>query len=204
MKKSEFAIVEQYMLQCMQQSVHDPAHIYRVLYAALGIVATEPAADKEVVMLAALLHDVGREEEVQNPSLHHATIGAGMAYDFLCSYGWSERIAAHVRDCILTHSYSAGGSPTSIEAKILYDADKLDLTGAVGCARAMLFGAEIGEPWYRLSAEGRPLPGKKGEEPSLFREYNKKLKKWRRSSIQKKPKKQQKRDKKPWIPILKP
>lgn len=49
-------------------------------------------------------------------------------------------------------------------------------SGAVGTARALLFGAEIAEPLYRLGADGLPTPGLPGEEPSLLREYNRKLK----------------------------
>ena len=112
-----------------------------------------------------------------------------MAFDFLKAQGWPQETCAHVQRCILTHSYSAGGKPQTLEAQILFDADKLDLSGAIGCARSLLFGAEIGEPWYRLDADGLPLPGKKSEEPSLFREYNKKLKKLKGSFYTEKAKK---------------
>ena len=177
MTHEQFAATEAFMKQNMQQSVHDEGHVHRVLYGALRIAKTLPLANTDVVILSALLHDVGRETERLNPKVHHAVAGAKMAFEFLQRQGWPQTTAAHVRDCILTHSYSAGGKPQTLEAEILFDADKLDLSGAVGCARSLLFGAEISEPWYRLDENGLPLPGKKSEEPSLFREYNKKLSK---------------------------
>lgn len=177
MTQEQFAATEAFMKRNMQQSVHDEGHIARVLYAALCIAKTLPAANIDVVILSALLHDVGREAERLNREVHHAVMGAQMAFDFLQQQAWPQTTAAHVRDCILTHSYSAGGEPQTLEAQILFDADKLDLSGAIGCARSLLFGAEIGEPWYCLDKNGLPLPGKKTKEASLFREYNKKLSK---------------------------
>jgi len=40
--------------------------------------------------------------------------------------GFSEDFAAHVRACIRTHRFRRNDPPASIEAKILFDADKLD------------------------------------------------------------------------------
>lgn len=175
MTRREFEAVETEMLKGMQRSVHDTGHIYRVLYGALRIAATEPKADRDIVILAALLHDIGRAAE-KRPGVGHAEAGAGMAYDMLRRAGWGESAAAHVRNCVRTHSYKGGQKPQSIEAKILFDADKLDLAGAVGCARALLFGAQIDEPLYRLGPDGLPSPGLPGEESSILREYNRKLK----------------------------
>lgn len=166
---------ESYMQRCMQQNVHDTAHVYRVLYNGLRIAQTLPAANREVVILSCLLHDIGREG-AKDSMESHATIGAQMAYRFLTRHKAPKEICTHVRNCIVTHSHKQGLEPESLEAKILYDADKLDLTGAIGTARAMLFGAEINEPLYLLGPNGLPAPGKKTEEPSLLREYGRKLK----------------------------
>lgn len=174
MKASQFRHAERYMHSCMQDTVHDTAHIYRVLYTALRIAKSEPAADQDVVMLAALLHDVGREA-ARTSGEKHAPLGAQMAHAYLLKAGWPEATAAHVRDCVHTHSYKGGLEPQALEAKILFDADKLDLTGAVGTARAIQFGEQIGEPLYTLGEDGQPLPGKPEERPSLLREYCRKL-----------------------------
>ncbi|MDL2295105.1 HD domain-containing protein [Ruminococcaceae bacterium OttesenSCG-928-D13] len=176
MTKKEFGALERVMLKSMQRSVHDTGHIYRVLYYALRIAKTEPRANLDVVITAALLHDIGRAKQDDYPGLGHAELGARMAWDILRKHGTSEKTAAHVRDCIRTHSYKGGKKPATLEAKILFDADKLDLTGAVGSARALLFGAEIDEPFYLTGPDGQPTPGKPDEGPSLLREYNRKLK----------------------------
>lgn len=164
------------MHSCMQADpVHDTGHIYRVLYHALHIAATEPQADRDIVVLAALLHDIGRGARLRYPGMHHAEAGGEMACDFLLAAGWGEPVAFHVRECIRSHSYSAPFPPITIEAQILCDADRLDLTGAVGTARAIGYGARDEEPLYTLAENGMPQRGKKDEGRSLLREYRRKL-----------------------------
>ena len=55
MTTADYKKIEAYMLECMQDSAHDREHVYRVLYAALDIAKTEPAADLDVVIAACLL-----------------------------------------------------------------------------------------------------------------------------------------------------
>lgn len=175
MDKKLYEKTESYMQRCMQQNVHDTAHVHRVLCNALRIAQTLPRANREVVISASLLHDIGREK-ASGTGQSHAKVGAQMAYQFLLRNHVEKQTALHVRNCILTHSHKQGLPPQSLEAEILYDADKLDLTGAIGTARAMLFGAEINEPLYTLDANGYPAPVKKKGAPSLLREYKRKLK----------------------------
>lgn len=178
MTKAQFNRTYEYMLQCMQKTVHDPGHVDRVLYTALRLAKTMPEANRDVVVLSALLHDVGRGVEERMHGRNHADIGAEMAFTFLTKEGWGEAMAALVRDCIATHSHSGRRPPQCPEAEILYDADKLDLTGAIGTARAILFGAQIDEPFYGMDEWGNPQLGrKKGENKSLMQEYHKKLRK---------------------------
>lgn len=154
---------------------HDAGHVYRVLWNALRIAKTEPAANRDVVIISALLHDIGRPQAVQQPGLSHAEAGAHLAREGLLRLGWDVDTVMHVGDCVATHSYKKGVPPQSLEAQVLFDADKLDLSGAVGVARAMLFGAQIDEPLYLLDGVGMPTPGKAEEGPSLRREYHRKL-----------------------------
>lgn len=67
------------MFSCMEDSVHDKEHIYRVLYNALNIAKTEENVDYDVLICACLLHDIGRKEQFENPSLCHAKVGAELA-----------------------------------------------------------------------------------------------------------------------------
>ena len=130
MTQKTFDLLESHMLACMGDSAHDAEHVRRVLYLALEIAESEPSADRDVLIAACLLHDIGREEQFRDPSLCHAQVGAEKAYRFLLDHDFSEDFAAHVRDCIRTHRFRSGDPPATIEARILFDADKLDVTGA--------------------------------------------------------------------------
>ena len=63
MTAQRFAILNEYMESCMRDSAHDKGHIRRVLDAALLLARKEKQADLDVLMTAALLHDIGREEQ---------------------------------------------------------------------------------------------------------------------------------------------
>lgn len=168
--------IEECMLECMRDSAHDREHIYRVLYTALDIAQSEPTADLEILTAACLLHDIGRPEQFANPKLCHAEVGSRKAYEFLIGIGWTEERAAHVRDCVYTHRFRSGNPPQSIEAKILFDADKIDVSGAMGMARSLMYRGAVGEPLYTVNTDGTVSDGSDTDEPSFFREYHFKLK----------------------------
>jgi len=174
-KKQQYADLEQFMIFCMKDSVHDKLHVYRVVNYAAQIADETVNADFDVVITAALLHDIGRADEFENHSMCHAETGSKKAREFLLSSGYSLSFSQKVEQCILSHRHTKGAFPESPEAKILYDADKLDLIGCVGTARAILFGGQIDEPLYALDANGQPTYGYPQEGPSLFREYHRKL-----------------------------
>ena len=178
MKQETFELLEGYMLACMGDSAHDTEHVRRVLYLALEIAETEPGADRDVLIAACLLHDVGREEQFRDPSLCHARVGSEKAYRFLLDHGFPEGFAAHVRDCVRTHRFRSEDPPASIEAQILFDADKLDVTGAIGMARTFFYAAQVGQPLYTRLPDGGVSDGTAEEPPgchSVLREYKYKL-----------------------------
>lgn len=175
MERALYEQMENCMLDAMEAGAHDAEHVYRVLYAALDIAQTEPAADLDVVIAACLLHDIGRAEERQDPSVCHAQVGAEKAYRFLLGIGQDERFAAHVRDCIRTHRFRSDAPPVSLEAKILFDADKLDSAGAFGVARTLVFRGERAEPLYTRAADGSVSDGTGDRQISFFREYKREL-----------------------------
>lgn len=170
-------MIEGYMLSCMKDSAHDREHVYRVLYNALEIAAEEAEADYDVLIAACLLHDIGRAEQLRDPSLCHAQVGAEKAYRFLTEKGFGEVFAKRVSDCILTHRFRNNRPPQSFEAKILFDADKLDAAGAVGIARTLVYKGTVGEPLYTLRPDGTISDGSADEQPSFFHEYKRKLEK---------------------------
>lgn len=177
MEKSTYTQIEQYMLLCMKDTAHDKEHIYRVLYLALDIARTELNIDQDVLIAACLLHDIGREEQFQNPKLRHEQVGAEKAYRFLTANHWPENKAEHIRNCILSHRFRSENPPESIEAKILFDADKLDVTGTLGIARTLLYKAQVSEPLYSIGTAGNVLGGSEDTQPSFFQEYKFKLEK---------------------------
>ena len=175
MNQTIYQQLERYMLSCMGDSAHDAEHVYRVLYTALEIASAVVSVDHDVLIAACLLHDVGRPEQLADPLLCHAEVGARKAYRFLLDAGFEESFAAHVRDCILTHRYRKSSPPETIEAKILFVADKLDVVGAVGIARTLMYKGNLTEPLYTKTPDGKIADGTGESMPSFFQEYKRKL-----------------------------
>lgn len=175
MKKSTYKLIENYMNDCMTDSAHDKEHVYRVLYNALTIADTEDAVDYDVLITACLLHDIGRAEQFENPKLDHAEIGADKAYQFLREHHFSKEMAEQVRECIRSHRFRGEGLPQSLEAKILFDADKIDVAGAIGIARTLIYKGQVAETLYSVRPDGGVSDGTNDEEPSFFKEYKYKL-----------------------------
>lgn len=176
MDKQRFELLEGYMRECMKDAAHDNGHIYRVLYNAMDIARTEDGVDYDVLIAACLLHDIGREEQFKNGALDHAEVGGEKAYGFLTENGFDAEFAEKVKGCIVTHRFRKSRPPRSVEAKILFDADKLDVTGAMGVARTLVYKGGVGDPLYRLDDNGLPSDGDGDAEPSFFQEYHYKLK----------------------------
>ena len=172
-----YKTIESYMLATMDDSAHDAEHVYRVLYNALEIAKSEASVDMDILIAACLLHDIGRPDQVANPSLCHAEVGSEKAYQFLLELGMEESFAENVRHCILTHRFRKSLPPQTLEAKILFDADKLDVTGAIGIARTLQYRGTLTEPLYRHLEDGTISDGTHDIGHSFFREYKFKLEK---------------------------
>lgn len=177
MKTELYKKIKNYMLEFMNDSAHDKEHIYRVLFIALDIAKYEKEVDMDVLIISCLLHDIGRKEQFQNPKLCHAKIGGEKAYNYVKNLGFSEEKATHIKACILTHRFRSNNPPNSIEAKILFDADKLDATGTLGIARTLLYNGQESEPLYSVEKNGCILDGTNDKNPSFFQEYKYKLEK---------------------------
>lgn len=176
MTKDEYHKIEAHMLYAMKDSAHDRMHVKRVLYLALDIATHETGVNYDVLIASCLLHDIGRQYQAEDLELDHAEIGAELAYSFLTDLGWDDGKAGHVKACVQSHRYRKGNSPATLEAKILFDADKLDVTGAMGIARTLIYGGQIGEPLYFFDDTGRLITQGGGAEISSFlQEYNYKI-----------------------------
>ena len=156
---------------------HDFDHTLRVYANAKMLAAELPEADGEIVALAALLHDIARPEEFASQGkLCHAAEGAKIAERMLLDFGASPETARAVADAVRSHRYRDEVPPETLEAKIVFDADKLDSLGAVGLGRAFLFAGHCGARLHNTEAEALGSPAYSRED-TAYREYLVKLRK---------------------------
>jgi len=172
MNRETYRLLEDCMLAHVGDTAHDSEHIRRVLYAALDIAEHEENVDHDALIAACMLHDIARPVQVSDPSRKHAPEGAGMARDFLLANGFGEDFSSRVADCIRVHSSCEESARGSIEARILFDADKLDTAGALGVARILMYGATYSEPLYTRDETGALQDGSECSARSFFREYH--------------------------------
>ena len=130
----------------VEDTTHDFDHVLRV-YHLCERIGQQEGADLDVVLTAALLHDVARRDQDTGRVKDHALEGARRARSILATEP-SEFVGA-VADAIATHRFRAQTvPPQTLEAKVLFDSDKLDAIGAVGVARAFSYGAQCGQPLW--------------------------------------------------------
>lgn len=159
--------------------VHGFDHIERV-YRMAERLAREEGADLEIVRAAALLHDIEGSHPAGEERANHHHQSADLAGEILRAEGWSEERIAAVQHCIRAHRFRDNREPpATIEAKVLFDADKLDVLGAIGVARTIGYAVQDGQPVYappsaRFLATGEKEPG---EPHSSYHEHLFKLSK---------------------------
>lgn len=126
-------------------SAHDLRHVYRVYKNCIYLSKFEKRVDVEVLKVAALFHDIARVKEDQDNTgkTDHAVLGAEMARKILTGIKYKK--INEVLHCIKSHRYRGVYRPSSIEAKILFDADKLDTLGAIGIARSYIIAGRYGQ-----------------------------------------------------------
>ncbi len=164
--------------------VHGFDHILRVYQLAERLARAE-GADLEIVRAAALLHDaspladLSTPEDAQTRGDHHQ-VSAEFAGELLRREGWPEERIAAVQHCVRAHRFrDEREMPQTLEAQVLFDADKLDAIGAIGVARAVAYAARAGQPFFQYPSrrflEQNQLEA--GEGHSAFHEYLFKLSK---------------------------
>ncbi|MHB1295690.1 MAG: HD domain-containing protein [Anaerolineae bacterium] len=130
-------------------SAHGFDHVLRVWRLAERI-GLEEGADMQVLQAAALLHDVGRPEELRTGACH-ARLSAEAARRILS--GRPDAQVEAVALAIAEHRFRANRPPSTLEARVLFDADKLDAIGAIGVARAYaIAGARNQRLWAEVPA----------------------------------------------------
>jgi len=150
-------------------SGHDWWHIYRVWKLSILINETEKSADKFIVELGALLHDIA------DWKFHKGDLEAGpkAASEWLTSLKVKEEVIKQITDIVGNVNYKGAGvkpSMTSLEGQIVSDADKLDAMGAIGIARAFAYGGSTDQPLYDPNV--KPVMHKTFEEYKMNKSHS--------------------------------
>lgn len=160
---------------CLEEGgSHGPDHSERVLHTAMSI-GRKMGARPDILAPAALLHDIGRKEERSSKGgICHAELGADMAEPLLRELGYSPADRTAICHCIRAHRFRNTTAPETLEAKILFDADKLDSIGAIGIGRAFLFAGQIGAKLHNAEIDPARTESYSGED-TAYREFQVKM-----------------------------
>ena len=138
---------------------HDLSHLQRV-WANARRLQREEGGDLELLLAAVLLHDCVAVEKDSPLRSSASRLSAVRACELLADLGWPSECIAAVCHAIEAHSFSAAITPTSLEARILQDADRLDAIGLIGVARCFHVSGRLGSALYNaedIDARQRPL-----------------------------------------------
>ena len=122
---------------------HDFEHVMRVYRNAERICKTENG-NKKLILSAVLLHDIIKIKNQKDSALKSARLSEKI----LKQNHFSDNEIKIISDAIKEHSFSKGKIPSTIEGKILQDADRLDAIGAIGLARVFSFSGSNNRPFY--------------------------------------------------------
>ncbi len=149
---------------------HDFHHVDRVLSLSMTIGEKE-GADLDILRTAVLLHDVARREQDESKGeVCHAKRGGEIAREILGELGYSEDKIEKVVHCVEAHRNRGENKANSVEAKALYDADKLDAIGAIGIGRAFSFSGSRGS-FVHVSDFDLTSDEEYGEKDCAYREF---------------------------------
>ncbi len=126
---------------------HDSGHLSRVWRFACQI-RSEVGGDPLVLFAAAFLHDCVQVEKSDPLRQYASRWSARRAGEALRDLNWPAERIDQVCHAISAHSRSARIPPTTLEARIIHDADRLDSTGAIGIARCFYVAGRIGSVLY--------------------------------------------------------
>ena len=150
--------------------VHGLSHVLRVTRLCEQIGEKENA-NLRVLRAAALLHDIDGDVDLR---ADHHLAAADFAEKLLQQEGWEEEEIQAVLHCIRSHRFRDNSEkPKTLEAQILFDADKLDAIGAVGVARAVAYAVRAGMDVYAPPSQHYLETGElvEGESQTVAHEY---------------------------------
>jgi len=136
-----------YALEPSEDGAHDLSHLQRVWHNARTL-QTEEGGDLEVLLAAVLLHDCVAVEKNSPLRSQASRLAAEKASKVLASLNWPEEKVSAVTHAIEAHSFSANITPTTLEARLMQDADRLDSLGMLGVARTFYTAGRMGSALY--------------------------------------------------------
>ncbi|MEB0228377.1 HD domain-containing protein [Pseudomonas sp. 10S4] len=134
-------------LEPSEDGAHDLSHLQRVWHNVRTLHAQE-GGDLEVLLAAVLLHDCVAVEKNSPLRSQASRLAAEKAATLLTTLDWPNTKIAAVAHAIEAHSFSANIAPTTLEAKIVQDADRLDSLGMLGVARTFYIAGRMGSALY--------------------------------------------------------
>ncbi|MBY6096591.1 HD domain-containing protein [Ferrimonas balearica] len=132
---------------------HDLTHIERVVATATRL-GQQANANLDIILPAAWLHDVVLVDKRDPRRSQASQLSADKAVALLAEAGYPTQLLDAIHHAIASHSWSAGIEPTSLEAQIVQDADRLDALGAIGLSRCLMLGGQWNRELYHA---GDPL-----------------------------------------------
>jgi len=152
-------IVRRYM---EDDPAHDEGHLVRVVKNCLAIMEREATVDQDVVLVAAILHDLVNVPKDRHDRNQASLYSADKAIAELRVGEESDQSGFFtlVHHAIRAHSYSANITPETLAAEIVRDADRLDSLGNVGLTRMWAVSGSMGRTlWHPTDplAESRDL-----------------------------------------------
>lgn len=133
----------------INDSAHDFDHIMRVFKNARNICKKENANEK-LVLSAVLLHDIVSYPKSDKRSKSSSIKSAEESKNILKKFNFTTEEIQIISNAIRDHSFSRNKIPTTLEGKILQDADRLDAIGAIGIARVFAVGGSEKRPFYNV------------------------------------------------------
>lgn len=142
---------------------HNWSHILRVTNLA-QMMAQGEKANVEVTLAATLCHDLVNLPKNDPRRSEASTLSAEAAVPHLVECGFNQIEIHMIQEAIISHSFSKNLKPSSLEAAIVQDADRLDALGAIGILRCASVSTQFGSDFFNADdfwAKKRELDDKK-------------------------------------------
>lgn len=130
-------------------TAHDISHFRRVWHTSQRLMKDQ-GGDALVILTACYFHDIVSLPKNHPQRGRSSQLASAKAIAILRE-AFADFPAHHfaaIQHAIEAHSFSAGITPLTVEAKIVQDADRLEALGAIGLARVFAVSGALGVPLF--------------------------------------------------------